>query len=585
VTVLAFLLVSVLIARTTRWGGQFWRLAGPYLRPVRADRRSRRPALLVLVALLLVVISVRINVLVSYVINGLYTALQDFDTGGFARNLGIFAVISVLAIAQTLAAYYIGQVIVIGLWESLNDRLLGDWLSDRTYHRSGFLPETVDNPDQRIQQDVNTFAANSVALSIGSGGAVDAVVTIPAFTVVLWELSGPLSLFGLEIPRAMTFLVFLYVIVATVIAFRIGRPLIGLNFRNEGLQAFFRFGLVRVRENSESIAFYRGEPIERRELDGRFSAVIANFWRIVGRTVKFQGFNVTVTQFSQVFPLIIQAPRYFARAISLGDVQQTATAFGQVHDALSFFRNAYDDFARYRAVLDRLTGLLDNDIAARALPVLPVAERADGVVVRDLTVRRPDGVPLLEDVSLDLAPGERLLVTGRSGSGKTTLLRTLAELWPYAEGDVARPTGRRSMFLAQQPYVPLGSLRTALSYPELPEAFDGARMREVLGAVSLRHLEPDLDEEGSWFRTLSPGEQQRLALGRLLLARPDVAFLDEATAALDEGLEYELYTQLRSELPELILLSVGHRSSLEAYHDSRLEIADEGRWTLAPIDS
>jgi putative ATP-binding cassette transporter len=301
--------------------------------------------------------------------------------------------------------------------------------------------------------------------------------------------------------------------------------------------------------------------------------------------VKFQGFNVTVTQFSQVFPLIIQAPRYFARAISLGDVQQTATAFGQVHDALSFFRNAYDDFARYRAVLDRLTGLLDNDVAARALPHLPVDEQAGAVVVRDLTVRRPDGAPLLEDVSLDLGPGDRLLVTGRSGSGKTTLLRTLAELWPYAEGDVARPTGRRSMFLAQQPYVPLGSLRTALSYPELPETVDDARVREVLGAVSLRHLEPGLDEEGNWFRTLSPGEQQRLALGRLLLARPDVAFLDEATAALDEGLEYELYTRLRSELPELILVSVGHRSSLEAYHDSRLEIAGEGGWTLAPVNS
>ena len=207
------------------------------------------------------------------------------------------------------------------------------------------------------------------------------------------------------------------------------------------------------------------------------------------------------------------------------------------------------------------------------------------IEVSDLTVRRPDGEPLLRDVDLRLSPGERLLVTGRSGSGKTTLLRTLADLWPYAEGDVTRPTGPRSMFLAQQPYVPLGSLRTALAYPEAPESLEDSRVREVLATVSLRHLESGLDEEGTWFRTLSPGEQQRLAFGRLLLARPDVAFLDEATAALDEGLEHELYTQLRSELPSLILVSVGHRSSLEAYHDTRFTIADEGRWSLAAISS
>ncbi|MDD7966656.1 ABC transporter ATP-binding protein/permease [Actinomycetospora lemnae] len=580
-TVVVVVLVAVVLARTTTWGRQVRRLVGPWLRPGGED--GWRPILLALVLLALVVVSVRLNVLLSYNSNALYTALQELDAGGFWAAVGVFAVLATIYVAQVLVAYYLGQAFVIRLREWLNERLLGDWLAGRAYHRSRFTSHQVDNPDQRIQEDITSFADTSVDLSVGPSGAVNAVLSVASFTYVLWELSGPLSIAGVEIPRAMTFLAFLYVIVATVIAFRIGKPLIRLNFLNEGLGANYRYGLVRVRDNAENIAFLRGEAPEKRTLDSRFAAVIANYWRIVRRNLRFQGFNLAVTQISVVFPIVIQAPRFFAQAITLGDVQQTASAFGQVHDGLSFFRNAYDQFAAYRAVLDRLTGLLDADAEARELPEVGVTERGDGIAVRDLTVRRPDGEVLVDGLDLDLGPGDRLLVTGRSGSGKTTLLRSLADLWPFADGDVARPSGPRAVFLSQQPYVPLGDLRTGVTYPERPEDVGDDRIAAVLRAVSLGQLAERLGEERVWWRELSPGEQQRLGFGRLLLARPDVVFLDEATAALDEGLEHELYTLLRRELPELIVVSVGHRSSLEAFHDTRLDLQGDGRWELGPL--
>jgi putative ATP-binding cassette transporter len=437
----------------------------------------------------------------------------------------------------------------------------------------------VDNPDQRIQEDVASFSSDSMVLITG---AITSVVSLVSFSLILWQLSGPLTVLGVEIPRAMVFVAYIYVIVATVFAFRIGRPLIGLNFLNERYNASFRYALVRVRENSEGIAFHRGEDVERGILRSRFDSVIDNAWAIVFRSLKFQGFNLVVTQFSQIIPLVIQAPRYFAGALTLGDVQQTASAFGQVESALSFFRLAYDDFASYRAVLIRLNGLLDADADARALPTVET-EEGDGLEVRDLTVSLPDDRLLVDDLDLRLSPGAALLVTGASGSGKTTLLRSLADLWPYADGTVHRPLGDDALFLSQQPYLPLGTLRTALAYPGPASGVDDERAIAMLRRVQLLHLADRLDEEMDWARRLSPGEQQRLGFGRVLLARPRVVFLDEATSALDEGLEHTLYTLLREELPETIVVSVGHRSTLNRFHAERLELLGDGRWQVATL--
>ena len=570
-------LIGWLLTRSTVWGRQFARLAFPYFAP--SGPEGWRPLLTALGVLALAIASVRLAVLNSYINSGLFTALQELDAAAFTRYIGIFAVLSVGFLTQALLAFYLQQRLVIRWRVWLNDRIVDDWLGGTAYHRGRFTSAPVDNPDQRIQEDVQSFTQQSTTLAVG---AVSSLVSLVSFTLILWQLSGPLTLLGTEIPKAMVVIAYLYVVVATVIAFRIGRPLIGLNFLNERFNASFRYALVRLRENSEGIAFHRGEAVERDTLSGRFRAVITNAWAIVFRSLKFQGFNVIVTQYSQIIPLVVQAPRYFAGQVTLGDVSQTSIAFGQVENALSFFRLAYDDFASYRAVLIRLTGLLDADQEARELPRVAI-EEGEGLSVHDLTVRMPDDRVLVDDLELQLAAGASLFVTGPSGSGKTTLLRSLADLWPYADGTVHRPLGDDALFLSQQPYLPLGTLRTALAYPGPASGVDDERAIAMLRRVQLLHLADRLDEEMDWARRLSPGEQQRLGFGRVLLARPRVVFLDEATSALDEGLEHTLYTLLREELPETIVVSVGHRSTLNRFHAERLELLGDGRWQVATL--
>jgi putative ATP-binding cassette transporter len=576
VTGAGFVAVAWLLARTTRWGRQFHRLAWPYLTP----RRSWRPLLTVAFILFLTMFSVRMNVLFSFWYNGFYSALQALDQTAFWFFLGVFAVLAAVHVLRALLSYLVQQAFDIHWREWLTERLTDHWLAGRAYYRDQFVDAPVDNPDQRIQVDIAAFVSSSRALSMG---AANAVVSLVEFTAILWGLSGALSVAGIEIPRGMVFLVYVYVLVATVLAFKLGRPLILLNFLNEKLGANFRYALMRLREYAESVAFYQGEAVERRTLMTRFAEVIRNIWAIVWRSLKFDGFNLVVSQVAVVFPFILQAPRFFAGTIKLGDVIQTSEAFSQVQSALSFFRLSYDEFAQYRAVLDRLTGFMDANEAARALPAAHIVEAPDALVIDGLDVARPDGQPLLQGLRLHLAPGEALLIQGVSGSGKTTLLRALAGLWPYARGEVQVPTGTQALFLSQRPYLPLGTLRTALAYPG--EAADDAALREALRKVQLGHLEDRLDEEADWSRILSLGEQQRLAFARVLINRPRVAFLDEATSATDEGLEHALYALLRRELPQCMLVSVGHRSTLVAFHTHRLQLHGEGRWSCQATGS
>jgi putative ATP-binding cassette transporter len=578
VTVLALLgsaIVLALVTRLTRWGRQFRRLAYPYFAP--RGGQGLGPLLTLTAVIALTIADVRLSVILSYLVNDLYTALQNGDAATFGRDVGIFAILSIFFLAQALLVFYAQQRLVLRWRVWLNDRIVDDWLAGRAYYRARFTKNPIDNPDQRIQQDVATFISDALSLGIG---AISSMVSLVSFTVILWQLSGPLTVFGVEIPRAMTLAAYVYVLVATVIAFRIGRPLIRLNFLNEALTASFRYALVRLRDSAESVALFRGEDVERGILSGRFRAVIDNAWAIVFRTLKFSGFNVVITQYSQIIPLVLQAPRFFAGQISLGDIQQTASAFSQVQAALSFFRLAYDDFASFRATLIRLDGLLDADAEARGLPSVELVE-APGLSVAGLTVRLPDERPLIENLDVDLTAGDALLVTGRSGSGKTTLLRGLADLWPFVDGTVRRPLGGEAFFLAQQPYVPLGTLRAGLTYPAAADTLADDRAAAVLRQVQLPHLADRLDEETDWGRRLSPGEMQRLNFARVLLARPEVVFLDEATSAVDEGMEAALYDLLRAELPDAILVSVGHRSTLSRFHSRQLDLVGEGAWEIS----
>jgi putative ATP-binding cassette transporter len=566
-----------LLSRYTVWGRQFRRLAFPYFSP-RGDA-GWWPLLSVLLVLLLAIASVRLSVLFSFYSNDLFTALQQLDVAGFWQAIATFAVLATIHVARVLFEFYIQQGLVIRWRAWLTDRMIGDWLDGRAYHKGRYTPAAVDNPDQRIQEDIASFPDNSITLGIG---AISALVSLVSFTIILWQLSGPLPVFGIEIPRGMTFLAYIFVIIASVIAFRIGRPLILLNFLQERFNASFRYALVRLRENSENVAFQRGERVEQGVLGVRFSDVISNMWAILFRSLRFQGFNLGVSQIAEVFAYVIQAPRFFAGQITLGDVTQTYNAFGQVHDSLSFFRNAYDDFASYRAVLDRLTGLLDANSAARALPTVDV-EDGDGLQVHDLTVRLPDERILVDDLDLDATAGTSLLVTGPSGGGKTTLLRSMAELWPHASGAVRRPGEDGSLFLPQQPYLPLGTLRASLAYPGPAEEMDDERATQLLRQVYLPNLIDQLDEVDDWARRLSPGEQQRLGFARVLQMRPKVVFLDEATSAIDEGLEQTLYALLREELPDMIIVSVAHRSSLRRFHDELLELDADGGWDRSTL--
>lgn len=574
ITLVVFVLVMAALARWTVWGRQFWSLSGAYFSP----KRSWRPLLGVALLLLFTLFSVRMNVLFSYWYNDFYSALQALDQPKFWFSLNLFGILAAIHVVRALVTSYLRSAFTIHWRQWLNDRTVSDWLGGQSYYLGRFAEPSVDNPDQRIQQDVTSLIVTTLTLALG---LVSAVVSMYEFTGILWNLSASMTVFGTEVPRAMVFLVYVYVIAASVFAFRIGRPLIELNFLNEKFTANYRYLLVRMREYGESIALYRGEAVERRGLLKSFSAVIGNAWDTLWRSLKLDGYNLVISQIAVIFPFIIQAPRLFAGTIKLGDVMQTSQAFGQVEDALSFFRSSYDSFAGYRAVLDRLSGFEQNVAASAKLSLPVVKENASALVTRDLTVNRPDGRALLTDLNLTLTAGQALLIRGPSGSGKTTLLRTLAGLWPFSTGESERPIGAASLFLSQRPYLPVGSLRAALAYPAETVADDVAR--QVLTQVQLGQLIDQLDVVQDWSQVLSPGEQQRLAFGRALANRPAIIFLDEATSATDAGLEHALYGLLRTHLPAAILVSIGHRQTLAGFHDQALTFTGEGRWVLEPV--
>ena len=573
-TVIFFSLGIFLLVRLTHWGKQFWMFAGGYLSP----KRSIKPLLFFVLIVTLTLFSVRLSLVHSTWYNNMYTALQEFNQTVFWEQMILFCFIAGFSVAAALISYYLNQRFSINWIEWLNTELLEKWMDKRAYYKSQYMGNNLDNPDQRIQQDIQSYVKTTLSLSTG---VIDAVTSMISYTILLWGLAGPMTLLGIEIPRAMVYLVFAYVIFTTLIAFWLGKPLIRLNFANEKLNANYRYSLIRVKEYAESIAFYAGEKVEKSRLYKQFRAVIDNMWDIVFRALKFSGFNLVVSQISVVFPLLIQVGRYFEKQIKLGDLMQTLQVFGKLHSNLSFFRNTYDSFAEYKATLDRLTGFHYSVESAQKQSKTDITDHPTDVIFQHLSVKSPMGKILIKDLNLTLTQGNSLLIQGQSGVGKTTLLRTIAGLWSYAEGKIFCPQ-HNTLFLSQRPYLPQGNLLTALYYPDTTENVDLAKITRVLEQVQLAHLQDRLEQEQDWSRILSLGEQQRLAFARLLLHKPKVAFLDEASASLDEGMEHAMYRLIREELPNTTIISVGHRSTLVPLHQHQLELHTDGSWVSNP---
>jgi putative ATP-binding cassette transporter len=599
ITALSLLVLLVLVGRMTEWGRQFWRITGDYFKG-----RQSAPAWAVVGLLLLsAILVVRINVLLSYYANDLFSALQVTFQPDSARNTGIqgfwatilvFAVLAVCYVARTLADLYLTQLFIMRWRIWLSRRFIDDWLDDYAYFRSQFSRRPIDNPDQRIQQDIDIFTAgvggepnnpSHTSDRLLLFGAVQSVVAVFSFAAILWRLSGPLTLGTVTVPRALFWVVIFYVLAATIVAFVIGRPLIRVSFMNELLNAGFRYALVRLRDASAAVGLYRGENAERKVLNGRLTAVMDNYGNWRNRMVLFTGWNLSLSQAIDPLPFIVQAPRLFAREISLGDIFQSATAFHTIHNSLSFFRDAYDSFASYRAAIIRLDGLVDeNTLTRRFIQVTTTASGDGALEVDGVGVRTPDGEHLIRGLDLRLEAGDALLISGPSGIGKTVLLQSLAGLWPFVTGSVRLPSSRQdAMFVPQLPYIPLGDLRAVVSYPHEKGVVDDREIQQALVKVALSHLAIRLNDVRDWAKVLSVGEQQRIAFARVLLARPRAVFLDESTSAMDEGLELMLYELIHTEFPDAILVSVSHRSTVEQFHGRHLELIGDGEWRLDPL--
>ena len=555
-----------------------WRLAAPYFRS--DDKWAARGLLAAIVAIELALVA--IDVLLNWWRNRFYNALQDRNWDTFIYELGYFTVIVTFFVLLAVYQLYLNQWLQIRWRRWLTQHYLGEWLHGANHYRMQLTGDAADNPDQRVTEDVEMFVDRTLAIGLG---LLSSIVTLISFVVILWGLStaAPLVIAGVDytVPGYLVWCALIYAALGTFLTHWIGKPLVDLNFAKQRFEADFRFNLVRVRENSEQIALLRGDEAERQQLLDRFGRVVGNWLQIMTRTKRLTAFTATYGQASQVFPFILVAPAYFAEKIQLGGILQTASAFGSVQNALSFFINTYRTLAEWRAVVARLDGFEASIATAKALAarndlVRLTPSPTSAVDVKQLTLELPDGKPLVSADGFSVKSGERVLVTGPSGSGKSTLFRALAGIWPFGKGEIKVPANASLMMLPQRPYFPVGSLKGAIAYPGAEDAFSVATLQDALRTVGLPALAERLDEHGHWNRTLSLGEQQRLGLLRALLHKPQYLFLDEATASLDEPSEAALYQLLRKQLPATTIVSIGHRATLRAFHDRSVKFEKDG---------
>ena len=559
-----------------------WSLAKPYFRS--EERWVARGLLAAIVALNLLLVG--INVVLTYWNRDFFNAIQGYDQAtvvhllyyfyivppGSTAPMPGFAELVIIYILIAVYAFYLNQMLQIKWRQWLTTHYVKNWLSDRAYYNISLAqnPGTViDNPDQRISEDLRDFTANTLALGMDF---ITNVVTLFSFVFVLYSISGAITVFGITIPGYMLWVAVLYSAIGTAITQIIGRKLVPLSFNQQRLEANFRYGLIRVRDNTEAIALSRGENDEQLTLRERFQAVRDNFWAIMRRTKALNFFTIGFAQIANIFPLVVILPRYFAKKIGLGGLSQIPMVFSQVQGALSWFITSYQSLVVWRATVSRLHGFREAMDVARATAAAGPRLRQPGaaLVLDNLTLTLPDGRRLLDHASITLPPGEKITVTGPSGAGKSTLFRAIAGIWPFGDGQITPPSGS-ILFLPQKPYFPLGSLKRSIAYPAAETAITDEAALDALTTLGLGHLAPRLNDAGNWGLQLSGGEQQRLALARALIAAPDWLFLDEATSALDPALSVEVQATLAKRLPRSTIVAISHH---DAAAPRRLHLAD-----------
>lgn len=558
------LVICAVLLKQTDFGKKFWLIAKPGFE----KSNKYKTVGLVLLLLLFILLEVRISVLNTFFYNGLYSSLQNKDANGFWFFATINAMLVIFKIIHSILNYLVRQIFEIRWLEKLNSEMLERWLNNKNYYRVKYEKDLPDNIDQRIEQDAREFITGTADLI---DGIIGAIVSIIEFTIILTALSGLIHLLGIEIPDMVLF-IYTFIIIATALSVWIGYPLINLNYNKEKFNGDYRYSLIRVRDHAESIAFYDGETKERSNLNEKFNIVIKNRWTIVRKMLGLDGFNTGVTQVAMILPLMLQAPRFFAGQATLGDMHQTVQAFNRLMRALSFFRLFYEQFTLYQARLNRLHGFMSTlDYLDEHLITHPI-ECSYRVALRNFSIKDQQGNTLLQNLNLELTAGDALLIQGPSGSGKTTLLKAIAGIYPFeTTGYAARPCNAEIMFLPQRPYVPQGTLREAICYPNIDPHHP--ELEYHMQKCRLEKYIPALDKDNDWQVILSPGELQRVAFIRIFLTKPDVVFLDETTSALDEPTEHILYSKIRATLPNMIVLSVGHRCTLQQFHNKRLNFS------------
>ncbi len=563
------------LTTTAQPSKKIWKLLSPFWQ----SEEKWQARLLLFSVVVLALSLVFLNVLFNEWNRDFYNALETKNLPEFWEQLWRFSWLAFVYIAVAIYKIYLTQALDIRWRRWMTNQYMSLWLENQSYYRIE-QTHSADNPDQRIAEDLKYLTSGSLSLSLG---LLSSAVTLVSFIGILWSVSGSLTFMLRDqewsMPGYMVWFAIGYAGIGSLLVAFIGKPLVKQNVDQQRFEADFRFGLIRLRENAESVALYHGEEHAQHQLSGQFARIRENWWAIMKTSKRLNITSTFYAQFAVIFPFLVGAPRYFSGVITLGGLMQISSAFGQVQSALSWFIDAYGQLAEWKASVNRLAGFHEAVSAAheQKSKISVLHNNVGALLIEGLVLRLPNGTQVNTAFTSRVQNGQRILVTGPSGCGKSTLFRAIAGIWPYGSGSVEIPHKLRVLFVPQRSYLPIGTLRSALGYPSGEDAFKDLAIRHYLQSCRLDHLAPLLDTEDNWGQRLSPGEQQRIAFMRALLIKPDMLFLDEASSALDGETERALYQQLFDELPKTTVISIAHRAQVAEFH--------EHNWHFDPLQT